>query len=250
MEAKNHRMLEKSLAILEYISRHTEGKTLLEITDYAELPKSSVHNILQTFLNLGYINRDRKSNLYTLGLRAFELGTRYIEKDELFRACKDVLKVITRETEETSHFGILDGSEVVYIHKNESTQPIRMVSNIGKRNPAHATALGKALLSGLTDEEIIQLYENQSLAGLTDKTVTALEALLKQVEEIRKTGIAYESEESTPNVQCVAVPVKQKNGNVVAAISVSIPIFRIQKDLSSYIASLQAGARELERFTT
>ena len=119
---------------------------------------------------------------------------------------------------------ILDGENVLYIGKADSDQAIRMISRLGSRLPANATALGKALLSGLEDDEVRQRF-SQGLPRLTDHTITDLEPLLAQLKQVRENGIAWEEEESTPHLCCVAVPLRQR-GSVFAALSVSMPLFR------------------------
>ncbi len=116
-----------------------------------------------------------------------------------------------------------------------------MVSSIGKRIPAYSTAIGKALLSGYTNEKIAALYPG-GLQKITDKTITDPEVLYTQLKEIRDTKVAYETEESSLNITCIAVPV-EKNGEVVAALSVSIPLFRAMEDKKKQIKEVLFEAK-------
>ena len=131
---------------------------------------------------------------------------------------------VTESTQETSQFGILEGGNVLYVAKKDSPQAIRMISWVGTKLPANATAIGKALLSDLTDEQIRDLYRD-GLPKLTEHTISDIDLLLGQIEQIRCGEIATETEESTPQMRCFAVPIRQ-NGRVDAALSISVPIFR------------------------
>ena len=245
---KNHRMLEKSLQILEYISQHTEGKTLAEICAFVEMPKSSVHSIVHTLANLGYVNAKKPEGVYTVGLKCFEIGSRYLNDKAFFQQVKKVLAKVSSAFNETTHFALLDALEVVYTHKFESTQAIRMVSSIGKRNPAHATALGKAILSTFSDEEIMALYDGIPLISLTEKTVVCLEVLLDQIRKIRQSGVAYESGESTPGIKCYAVPIRTPYKALRAAMSISIPLFRVEDGNERYVQELLEAKADLEAY--
>lgn len=229
MENKNHRMLEKALDILEYISNYPNGATLLEICTDLELPKSSAYGLVMTFANMGYLNKNL-DNRFTIGIKAFEVGSTFMENQDFHSYSRDVLAELVRATNETAHLALLDGRNVVYLSKFDCTHVIRMVSSIGKRIPAHATALGKALLSGKTEQEIRTLYAEHPLQKVTPNTIDDIEMLLEQVEQIRQTGFAFESEESTVGVHCIAVPVSDYTGKIQMAISLSVPLIRGEFD--------------------
>lgn len=245
-ESKNHRLLEKSLEILEYISLNPNGKNLTEVCRYVDMPKSTVYSLLRTFSNLNFMQKDDATGQYLLGLKAFEIGAQYTESKAYLRQGRSIVEKVSLACDETCHLVILDGIDVVYIYKYESSQAIRMISTIGKRTPAHATAVGKALLSGYSDDQIRSLYKNKQLNKLTENTITDIEVLIDQIHTIQVTGISFEKEESTPNVQCVAVPIQNKDGLVVTAISVSIPVFRVNDNMERYVEALLVGKHEFE----
>jgi DNA-binding IclR family transcriptional regulator len=135
---------------------------------------------------------------------------------------------------------------VVYIYKFESAHALRVHSQVGKALPAHATALGKAMLSGYSDEEIYSFYGKAKLTVLTPKTITSLKIIIEQIHEIRRTSIAYDEEESTPNVKCVAVPIFDSNKKPVAGVSVSFPVYYESKEVEKVIPLLLEAKKELE----
>jgi DNA-binding IclR family transcriptional regulator len=138
--------------------------------------------------------------------------------------------------------GILDGADVVYVCKVDSTQSVRMVSRMGGRVPASCTAVGKALLAYLPDAERKRLFK-KGLAKLTPKSITEPHVLANVLDEIRASGLAFESGESNPDVSCVAAPVRDHSGEVVAAMSISVPDMRWnQRSLEEWSALAAEGA--------
>ena len=125
---------------------------------------------------------------------------------------------------ETCYFGIPDGGNVLYLDKVDSPNPLRMLTAIGRRLPAYATGVGKALLMGKSEAELRKLYPS-GLTALTPKTVTDISALYEQLSAAERDGYAWEIEESTEFIRCFAVPVK-KLGRTVGAVSIAIPVFR------------------------
>lgn len=230
MDDKKHHMLSKALDILEYIAACPDGVTAAGIGTALGIAKSSAFVLLSTLDSRGYVQKGPDGR-YTIGLRAFETGARFLDNNDFYRYTGQVLADLVAAVDETAHCAVLDGAMVVYLSKWECNQAVRMVSSIGKRVPAHATAIGKALLCGKTDEEVRALYAGQPLLQLTPHTLSSLDELLRQLHEVRATGFAHEREESTPGVECLAVPVRDRAGRVKAGISLSIPLQRIgEKD--------------------
>lgn len=246
MPEKNHKILEKSIKMLEYVSRN-QGVTLTDICNAVEIPKSSAHLLLSTFVNMNYMRKDPKTGIYTLDVGAFELGSRFVDNNDFYRSAREILEAVVAKIDETTHLAVLDGTNAVYICKHESSQSVRMVSFIGKLLPAHASAIGKALLSGYTDEKIRDLYAGKTLERFTENTITDLDALISQLDEVRRTGFAMEREESSPGVECIAVPIVSRfSGATEAALSVSVPISRSRGNLEQYQGILLEAKRSLE----
>ncbi len=246
MEIKNHRMLEKALLILEYISEQPEGVTLPEICAHMQMAKSSAYSLLMTFVNMNYVKRGANGR-FVIGMRPFEIGSRFIENSDFFLYSQDVLKELADTVKETSHLAVLDGSDVVYLSKCGSAPLVPMSSSIGKRLPAHATALGKALLSGMSDEEIRGLFPPGGMQQLTPRTITDPELLLSQLHEVRAQGFAYECEESSLGIRCIAVPVMERSGSVYLGLSLSVPAMRTQAELEQMKQPLLDAKQRLER---
>jgi DNA-binding IclR family transcriptional regulator len=132
------------------------------------------------------------------------------------------LRNLVAEVKQIAHVGILDGDDVIYVLKEENERPVRLVSAVGKRLPAHATALGKILMQGLTDDEIRALYPTEALPRLTGNTLATREDLIAVVRESAKSGYCVDRGESTVGVTCFAAPLFDRDGRLVAALSVSV----------------------------
>lgn len=131
---------------------------------------------------------------------------------------------------ETVHLGVLEDGEVLYLAKEESSQTIRMISYVGRRAPLHCTSLGKMLLAYLSTEERNRILGEKVLPRLTKNTLTDKKELEKELDKVREQGFALDREENEKDVRCVAAPIRNYQGEVIAALSISSPIFRIDKD--------------------
>lgn len=243
---KESNSVKRALEILETVSNQPRGMSFSDISTTLCIPKSTLSSLLYTLTDQKYLRRDNETGRYTIGLSMFEVGTRYLNnnyhKEYIVQTLADISKVVN----ETIHLGVLDKRDVVYLEKFESTQPIRMSSSVGRRMRAHATAIGKSLLSGLSDEEIRQLYAGRSLEKLQANTIDNTEKLLLQMHEIRANGYAWENSESSVDVYCVAVPLKNSSGKVVSAISIAFPLFRVNDEkLALSINILRENAKKL-----
>lgn len=247
MQQKNHRLLENSLEILELIAQRTDDPiSFKEICDHIDLPKSTIYHLVQTLVNLDFCQKDESTGEFTIGLRSFEVGNAYLSSNPFYVKAKEIIEAVSIKCNETTHFAILDGTDVVYLFKFDSSEPLRIFSYVGKRMPAHATAIGKALLSGYDDESIRRLYSGGALPSVTPNTITSVDTLVEQIKEVRKSHVAYEKEESSPYIQCYAVPVANKQGAPVAGISISIPIYREESAVKKLIPLLLEAKKQLE----
>lgn len=246
METRNHRMLEKALLMLEYIADQPDGVTLPEICTHMQMAKSSAYSLLITFVNMNYIKRGT-NNRFMIGMKPFEIGSRFIENSDFFLYSQDVLKELADTVKATVHLAILDSTDVVYLSKCGITPVVQMSSSIGKRLPAHATALGKALLSGKSDEDIRKMYPLGGMQQITPHTLTDPERLLAQLHDIQASGFAYECEESSLGIQCIAVPIKDNSGSVYLGLSLSLPVAQTQPPLEPMKRPLMEAKQRLER---
>ncbi|MBX3029627.1 MAG: IclR family transcriptional regulator [Chloroflexi bacterium] len=216
----------RALDILSAISASPTGVAFADLVDELELPKSSVFEVLDVLLQRRFVQLDPETRRYTLAVRAWEVGSRYLGQHELAAEAQPFMKVVVQELNETVQLAVLDGMDNVYIGKVDCTHPVRLQSAVGKRLPAHATGLGKALLAALPDDELGQRLDRVTLAGYTSRTITDRTRLEAQLADIRREGFAVDDQEYTPGLRCVAVPVRDHRGATVAALSASVPMMR------------------------
>lgn len=215
------------------------------------LPRSSVHELMHTLAGLGAIApADGSSGRFTLGLLLHELGSAYLSQVDVAREGLREAEAAAAACGETVHLATLDGVEVVYLAKVDSIHAVRMVSAVGRRLPAHCTGVGKALLSGLPDEEVARRYggEDAALPAMTDSSLATVGALRAVLAEVRRRGYSTDDCESNRDVRCVAAPVRDHQGAVVAAMSISVPVSRTAADWPGGLVDLvRDGARDLSR---
>jgi DNA-binding IclR family transcriptional regulator len=226
--AHEHRTVDRVVDILELLAKNSEGISFSEISRSLSMPKSSLHPVLHTLCARRIAHCKVKEQKYVLGDLMFSLGSNYVADSSLLNKVDNLLSRLAEESGETCHFGVLSGNEVLYLLKQSPASPIHVAARSGYRLGAYCTAIGKALLSQFDKEDLLALYPD-GLEPVTPHTVEDVEALCRQLEEIRKNGWGYEKEESSIHVQCLSTPVVCQE-RIVAAVSVAFPIFQIHEE--------------------
>jgi IclR family transcriptional regulator, KDG regulon repressor len=239
----------RAFDILELFLGERRALTAPEVATRLGLPRSTTHELLNTLVARAYlVRRPPVDGPYRLGPRLLELGSRYQQDLDLAVEGELVAREIAAECGETVHVAVLDGTDVVYVCKIDSMHSVRMVSAVGRRIPAHCTAVGKVLLAGLPRQQLDELFRGRELAGLTGRSITSLAALRGELAEIRRNGVGYEMCESNPDVGCVAAPVTDTTGEWVAALSISVPTIRhTDESWPRWEKLVRDGAGELSR---
>lgn len=235
---------DRTLEVLEVLASSPNRRALGELARQLGIPKSSLHGILRTMVQRGWVEADATGTRFGLGVRALQVGAAYLDADSAVGLLAGVLDGLAAEFGETVHLGRLDGPYVVYLAKRESVHPLRLFSAIGRRLPAHATALGKVLLAERSDAELDAILPD-TLQALTTHTITDRAALDAQLAAVREQGYAVDHEENTDGIACFAVAVPQP-GPATDAISISVPVARIRPDTAeSMVAALRRAVTQL-----
>jgi DNA-binding IclR family transcriptional regulator len=222
---------DRALELLELFAIHLDGLTLTDVSERTGWPKSSSLALLRTLHQRQYLESTGTDGKYHLGPRVAALGSAYLNNLSLAREGAEVVREVARSCDETVHLAVLRGSDVLYIAKEEGGGQMRMVSTVGRMIPAHATGVGKMLLASLPIEELDLLYPpGVQLKAMTEKTVTDRIQFAEILEGVREQGFARDEGESTLGVKCIAAPVLDVNGSVIAAMSVSVPEPRFTND--------------------
>jgi len=240
------RSVSRALDLLKTFSGAQSEFSLAEISRRLNLNRSTTFRLLVTLQAHGYLEQDRESRKYRLGVICLELGSVFLNQSDIRKEALPILRGLRDECKETVHLARLAGSEVVYLEKLEGLLPIGIMgSRIGGRAPAHCTGLGKAMLAYIPESEIHQLYAESGLRRFTPNTIADLGELICELASIRERGYAIDNEEHEPDVKCVAVPIWNYRQKVVGAISVSGPAGRINRGIAEQ--GLVSKAKEAGR---
>ncbi|WP_210650531.1 IclR family transcriptional regulator [Nocardioides sp. SYSU D00065] len=214
----------RALDLLDEIAARGPG-TQLQLSTRLNIPKSSLHALLRTMTDRGWLQTDPTGSVYQLGIHSLVVSSAYLDGDPVLARAQSVLDEVAAATEETVHLGRLDGHDVIYTAKRESMHPLRMHSAVGRRLPAYATSLGRALIAELPVEERAVMVPEQ-ISAITPNTTTDKHAVLEIIDRASIQGYATESEESCMGVRCfgVALPFSHQ---AVDALSVAVPISRL-----------------------
>jgi DNA-binding IclR family transcriptional regulator len=230
----------KSIRILELLSLGTNlGVT--EIGRELEIPKSSVHSILETLVHFGMVERHSESGKFHLGIKLIELGNRAQIELDICRISGPYLKGINIKTDETVHLTVLDHDEVLYVDCVESKKRLRTYSVIGIRAPLYCTAVGKAILAYQSPEYIDQVIKEKGLSRITEHTITKKSDLLKELKLIREQGYAVDNMEHEDHLRCIGAPIYNSRGEVFASISISGPTQRNTTERITELAEIVMG---------
>jgi len=236
------------LELLEYLAESPAGATFPQLADGLGLPKSSLHALLATLIEQGWIYLHEPTRKYRIGLRLWQVAQSFSQLDSLAHLAVKHLEAVRDEVNETVQLAVLEGADNVYVAKVESDHPLRLVSHVGSRLPAYATGLGKVLLAHLDPEEFRRRMAKVKIERFTTRTVPTTEALEEGLADIRMRGFGEDEGEYTPGVYCVAVPIFDADGQILAAMSCSIPMARFggtDKERAVLLDSLSRHAKAL-----
>ncbi|WP_329461608.1 IclR family transcriptional regulator [Streptomyces sp. NBC_01431] len=237
----------RAMDVLELFLESEGSLSAPDVTRRLQLPRTTVHELLTTLSARSYLAPvPEQPGRYRLGVRNYQLGSRYAEQLDLAAEGQQVAREVAETCGETVHVAILEDADVIYIAKVDSTHAVRMVSAAGRRLPAHCTSVGKMLLAALPEAELDARLAGRELAAMTAASITDPATLRTALDGIRARGVAVEHQESNPDVSCVAAPVRDSAGRVVAALSVSVPMVRWSGQREAELAELaQKGAADL-----
>jgi len=207
--------------------------------------KSTAHRLATTLVSEGLLEQDRATGKYRLGIALFRLGTLVRRRMNVSEEARPHLFSLREKTNETVHLAILDGADIMYVYFLESTQAIRMRSDLGGRKPAYCTAEGQAILA-FSPAEVVQSAIRRGLHARTPQTITDADKLLRALDTVRQKGCAIEDEESEIGVRCIAAPIRNDTGEVVAAVGVAGPVSRLSKKaLTAFMPHVIATAEAI-----
>lgn len=236
----------KTLRILEALADH-EKIGLKELTEIVDGHKSTVYRFMRTLIDQGYATRDENEQ-FSATLKMFQIGMCIFSRLDLSQVAEPVLKRVALLSEETVHLAKCEDKHLVYLYKIESSHSLRvsMMSKVGSNAPMYCTGVGKILLAWRTREELDEYLKECSFVRYTDKTIINALSLENELARIRENGYCFDDEEHEEGVRCVAAPVKDHNGNVVASLSVSGPAVRLSDErMQELVGLVMSSADEI-----
>jgi DNA-binding IclR family transcriptional regulator len=226
--------IQKAGELLNLFDRDHAEWGVREAAAKLKIAKSSAHDLMSSLAKQGFLNKTADSR-YRLGWRLVMLSETLLATTELRKEARPVMEDLAAQYQETIHLAILDDTQAVYVDKLEGRQAVRVeLTSLGARLYAHCSALGKVLLANLEESEVRRIIQAAGLPRFTENTITREELLLQELAKIRKQGFAYDLEEILPDLCCVAGPICNHTGQVIAAISMSIPAYRFRRSQAEY----------------
>lgn len=227
--------LDRAIEILEALANEGKSLGVTELSKKLGLHKSTVHRMLSTWVEWGYVEKSWDDDRYKLGLKVVELGSVYLNNIQLKTEALPYLRELMNKSHNTAHLARLEGGDVVYMDKVDVVNNIRIYSQIGKRLPAHCTALGKVMAAYANEREVEKIFSPEKFTALTDKTIIDKNEFLEELKKIKKEGWALDDEELQSGIRCVAAPVMDYRGEVIAAVSTTAPKEEFNNDKISEI---------------
>lgn len=238
--------LDRAMEVFEHLST-TQGAALSTLASDLGQSPATVYRILVTLEGRGLVEFDATDQVWHIGPRAFVIGARYLRRTSLVERARPIMRALMQATGETANLGIRRGGDVLFLSQVETHESIRAFFPPGTLSPLHASGIGKALLAEMAEDQLAGFLRDAPLQGFTRHTTTTPEAVRAEVAATRARGYAFDAEEKTLGMRCIAAPVFDYNGEAVAGISVSGPVSRVADD---QIARLSAAVTDAARALT
>jgi DNA-binding IclR family transcriptional regulator len=238
MNEKVNSNIDKTLSVLEAISQNAKGLSLADIVKTVGLPKTTTFRILETLAAREYVAWNEDNERYYIGIKALEIGISGLTGLDIVDVSIPYLQQLSMSVGETSFLAVYNNGDVVYLYKAEGTGSIQTTARLGSRRPAYCTALGKVILASQPIEETDRVLEKKRIK-FTEKTVIERIRLYEEFAAIRRDGYAIDDEGIEYGLYCLAVPIYNYTGSVIAAISVSGPIKRLSENREVIIDELK-----------
>lgn len=239
--------VDNALKVIDVLVEHKE-MGISEISRELKIGKSTAYRLITSLKARGYVEQNLSNEKYSLSLKFAYIGSMVLKRIDLTRAARKYLEKLTESYNETTHLAILDETHVVFIDKvNSPNVSIQMNSAIGSRMPAYCTGTGKLLLAYQSEEYINEYLKNVRFYKYTDNTITDLDTLIKELKDIRINGFSEDNEEKEVGLCCYAAPIKNSQGTVIAAVSISGPYARMKGKRDEIIKSIKQTGMDISK---
>jgi DNA-binding IclR family transcriptional regulator len=224
--------LAKALTLLDALGKFENGASIAVLSKELKMGKSTAHRLLATLREFDLAWFDQTTSNYALGARVLRWSDLLVRQNLLIRHGSPILRQLAQDCHETASLAVLEGDDIIFIARFESTQRLRMSEAVGSRSPAHCTALGKALLASLSEPEFLAVYQGvDALKAMTPNSITSKERLWEHLKKVCQDGVAYDFEENVVGGVCLGTAIRNHTGKAVAALSISMPTQRLRGDV-------------------
>ena len=239
--------LAKGLAVIEAFSERDPAMTLSEVARKTHLTPGSARRVLRTLQQLGYAAAE--GNRFRLMPRVLQLGFSYLSSLPFASLAQPRLMELNEEVDGSCSISVLDGTDVVYVARATAKTLSRDYMSVGTRYPAHATSPGKLLLAALSDREVSERYKGKRIEAPTPRTISTIDALLKELAVVRDKGFAINDQETMMGHRSVAVPLRTGSGPLSAALGVGCDVARVSVEqmVDDYLPKLKRAATAIEK---
>lgn len=234
----------RAFAILEEVARNRDGIGLADLSKRVGLHNSTTFHLVKTMVSLGYVRQLRESKRYRIGRPLFALAASALDEIEMVSLSTPILDDLSQKSGQSSHFAVRMGDAVVVMARTAGRGAFQLTDRVGLVRPAHCTALGKVILAALRPEQLDRFIERADLKPHTSKSITEIEPLRREIAEVRRVGMAFDDGEFDPELRCVAVAVHDFTNQVIGAIGISGPVWRMSIQALQDLVPVVRGAAE------
>jgi IclR family transcriptional regulator, acetate operon repressor len=235
--------LSRGVEILRLLAQSDVPMGVTDVADRLSVDPSTAYRLLATLERGGLVSQDHDSKKYSVGYGVLEIANALLRKLSVVDASDPFLRSIAAQTRESTHVAVLDGPSAVFVARQSGAGILRVETTVGASEPAYCTAVGKALLADHSERDLRLVYA-EPLMRYTPHTITSVADLAVELERVRRNGYAFDDEELHPGVRCLAAPVRDHRGRIVAAFGVSMPATRLTRDLIPTLARDICGAAD------
>lgn len=239
-------VLDRAFAVLDVLAENGGEMGAAEVASRLGLNKSTAHRLLTILQERRFLERSATTGKYRLGWRLYELGSLAASRVDLYEVARPYIEQLVKATGETAHLGVLRGDEIISLVNVESSRSVRTPSTVGRRNPTYCTSLGKAILANLPETVANRLIDKIHFKAFTQHTCVEASSLRQQLKKVREQGYAIDNEEIEEGLRCVGAPVWDHDEQVVAAVSIAGPSYRVGGEhLPGLVEMVVSVAKEL-----
>lgn len=236
--------IHKAFQVIEILADSESGLGVAELSSRLGWHKSTTHRFLSTLAKEGYVRQIQGADKYVLSFKWLAIANKVVNKIEIRAVARDFLKTLADQAGTDVHLAVFDNDEVVFIDRIDSQAPLKTNFHIGRRAPAHCTAVGKFFLAHLPEEEVERIAREKGLKGFTPRTITSLEKLKEHLAEIRYQGFAVDYSEHNEGIACIAAGIWNHDGRLVATVSASGATHHILGERIAILAPLVTETAE------